>query len=239
MANTVRIAGKYGVYYYIDSSLSSERLTSSQMESNARYIYSWCKNEQPSWTLEAIAAILGNMQSEGIMNPAQWEYGKDKRPTSGYGLVQWTPSTNFTDWANGQGLPLKAIDSQMMRIEYERAAGLQYYKTSKYNFSFTDFLTGKHTVDELARAWLYNYERPGDPASSESIRVTRAVNWYNTLSGAEPTPPDPEVPDPGPDVPQPPGEVVTKKMPFYMYPSWRRQNVNYQPIYTTNSNQTL
>lgn len=236
MANTIETTGRYGKYYYIDSSNSADRLTNAQMETNATYIYSWCRGEQPTWTGEAIAAICGNMQSEGILNPAQWEYGKNKRPTSGYGLVQWTPSTNFTDWANSEGLNVKAIDSQMQRIEYERVNGLQYYKTSAYNFSFTDFLTGNHTVDELARAWLYNYERPANPAGSEAIRVQRAENWYRVFEGEEPTPPGP---NPGPDPPNPPERIVEKRMPFYMYPYFRRSNVNYNTFSTSNSNITI
>lgn len=200
MAATQTVTDSYGTYYYIDSASSADRLTWPQMQTNATYFYNYCASKYPTWTLEAISAILGNVQSEGIMNPSQWEYGYGMSPDWGYGLVQWTPGSKFLNWCTENNLERTAMSSNIDRLEYERSTGIQYYATASYNFSFTSFLTEEHTVDELARAWLYNYERPGDPAATESIRVSQANTWYEFLSGQEPDPPDPpDPPGPGPD----------------------------------------
>lgn len=58
--------GTYGVYYgnLFDS---SQALTLRQMQINAEYIYRALTDK--GWTLNAIAGILGNMQSESSINP--------------------------------------------------------------------------------------------------------------------------------------------------------------------------
>lgn len=48
--------------------------TQADRENNARLIYSVLLTY--GWTLEAIAAALGNMQSEGLLNPGQCEFGR-------------------------------------------------------------------------------------------------------------------------------------------------------------------
>lgn len=218
MPDTVEVISAYGAYYYIDSSHASDVLTTLQMESNVTVMHNIVSDKFPSWTTEALAALCGNGQSEGALNPSQWQYGLNKSLSGGYGLWQWTPATKFLNWAADRGYDRTSILYQIYRIEFERSTGIQYYATTDYNFSFTDFLTGVHTVEELARAWLYNYERPADPASSESIRVQRSERWYTFLTGQEPTPPGPEPPGPGPK-PQEGGNG----MPLYMYPAFRKK----------------
>lgn len=46
---------------------SSQALTRSQMEVNATYI--WAYLRQLGWTMNAVAGLLGNMQSESSINP--------------------------------------------------------------------------------------------------------------------------------------------------------------------------
>lgn len=46
---------------------SSQALTRSQMEVNATYI--WAYLRQQGWTMNAVAGMLGNMQSESSINP--------------------------------------------------------------------------------------------------------------------------------------------------------------------------
>ena len=62
----LRRYGQYGLYYGNDYS-SSEALTLTQMQINAEYIYRALTAQ--GWTLNAIAGILGNMQSESSINP--------------------------------------------------------------------------------------------------------------------------------------------------------------------------
>lgn len=209
---TIQDANIYGDYYYIDSDKSSERLTQSQMNVNASNIWLQIQTEFPSWTINAVSAILGNIQSEGIMNPSQWEYGHNKSLSYGYGLVQWTPATKILNWLDENSYSRTDTIPQIRRLEYERSTGIQYYKTNSYPISFTTFLTDTTLgVDYLATAWLYNYERPRYPEQSKSVRISRSNAWKEYLSGITPTPPY------IPDVPS--GLThLTAGMKIYMYP---------------------
>ena len=59
--------------------------------------------------------------------------------------------------SNGTILPMKFI-------KYEE------YKISTYNAGL------------MALAWLYNYERPGDPGATKQDRIDAANYWYGILS---------------------------------------------------------
>ena len=60
------------------------------MQNNAVLLWSYFKAQ--GWTLNAVAAMLGNMQSESTINPGIWE-GLDPF-VGGYGLVQWRLTQN-------------------------------------------------------------------------------------------------------------------------------------------------
>ena len=64
--------------------------TSAEAIENAKIITWFCY--RAGWTPEAIAALLGNISRECGMDPAAGEVGG-----TGYGLVQWTPSTVLTN----------------------------------------------------------------------------------------------------------------------------------------------
>lgn len=177
--------GNYGVYFGSPYN-SSGALTHGQMEVNAEYIYNALIVD--GWTLESISAMLGNMQVESSINPGRWEndvVGGD--PTAhGYGLVQWTPYTNYTDWATSSGYTDPSImDSNLARINYELANNLQWIPTIAYPLSFEAFKESTASPDILAMAFLANYERPADP--NQPIRGEYALNWYNYLSNIYPT----------------------------------------------------
>lgn len=191
MAQTIIGEGTYGTYYYIDSASASDVLTQEHQEANALYIYSWCKDVHPDWTPNAIAAICGNFQHEGIMNPSQWEYGYNMSTEHGYGLGQWTPASDLLNWLSVEGFPRYEIDGQMARIAWEAENGQQWISTSSYPISFFDFLVSEDSPADLASAWLYDWERPLEPAATESIRRQDAEKWYRYLTGEEPTPPEP------------------------------------------------
>ena len=75
--------------------------STSQKEVNARFVYDYFKAK--GWTKQAIGALLGNMQKESLLNPGLWE-GGTPATNRGFGLVQWTNSTVYTDWAKAEGL---------------------------------------------------------------------------------------------------------------------------------------
>lgn len=163
-------------------------LTQAEMEINARYIYNYLGTR--GWSINAIAGMLGNMQTESSINPGIWE-GLDTGVGPGYGLVQWTPFDKYTDWCAGRGLDPSHMDSALQRIEYELENGLQYYPTDSYPETFSQFKTSTKSPYYLAMAFLANYERPADPVQPN--RGTQAEAWYTFLTG-EPAPSDPSQP---------------------------------------------
>lgn len=188
--------GTFGSYYGNDFN-SSNALNYEQMKVNVTYIYSYLTNK--GWSVNAISAMCGNMQAESSINPGRWQSDRVGGETSGhgYGLVQWTPYTKYTEWVSGDP---STMDNNLSRIIYEVENKLQWIATSKYNYSFKEFSTSNKSVSELAIAFLLNYERPADQSVSvQNYRSGLAENWYTYLTGIEPTPPSEE------------GSSITKK----------------------------
>ena len=207
----VKVNGEYGEFWYWESDSSRDVLSTSQQEANALFFYGQAVNEI-GCTINAVAGMLGNIQHEGILNPAQWQYGLGVgNPDSGYGLCQWTPSTKYTNWCTSNGYNRLYMEPALRRIKWEADNGEQWYPTSAYPISLNEFFVSDREPSWLALAWLYNYERPKDPASTEKLRKDSADRWYTYLSGEEPP-----GPGPGPG----PGEK-RKRMPIWMYPGMR------------------
>lgn len=187
--------GTYGDYYgsYWGESAA---LTADQMETNALYIYSALIDK--GWTAQAIAGLLGNMQHESSINPGRWQSDDVGNTSMGYGLVQWTPSTNYTDWCTSQGYSDPSeMDNAIARIIYELENGLQYISTDSYPLTFREFTKSTGSPYDLACAFAWNYERSwtvlyGTAAEQEALRQKRggaAADWYSYLTGQDPTPP--------------------------------------------------
>lgn len=164
-------------------------LTRAEMEGNAKAIaFVFLAN---GWSLNAIAAMLGNMESESGINPGIYEGLDDTSSTNGFGLVQWTPNTKYKDWCddNGYSPYYDDIFYQIERIIYEVDNGLQWISTSAYPLSFKDFRTSNATPEYLAQAFLYNYERP--KSLNQPNRSTQARAWYNFILNLYPVTPTP------------------------------------------------
>lgn len=196
----IQRTGTYGTYWG-DEQNSSHSLSQAQMEINATYIYNYLTAE--GWTVNAIAGILGNMQNESAINPGRWE-GNNVGTGPGYGLVQWTPYTKYTNWSGIVG-DYSTMDNNLRRIIYELNNNIQYYATSDYPETFRQFTQSTQTPYYLACAFAWNYERSavvlwGTEAEKEALRQRRggsANNWYNYLTGQDPpTPPTPPTPTP-------------------------------------------
>ena len=149
-----------------------------EMQNNADIMYAFFI--QHGWTVNAIAAMFGNMQTESTLNPGIWE---NLNPlVGGYGLVQWTPYTNYSDWAgdgwqdNGQ--------KEMERIIYGLDHHLQWISTRLYPMSFQEFTTSEKPPAYLAQAFLYNYERP--QVKPQPARSRQAEYCYEYRSGQPP-----------------------------------------------------
>ncbi len=160
-------------------------LSQAEMETNARYIWNYLGSR--GWSMGAVAGMLGNMETESTINPGIWE-GLKANEGPGFGLVQWTPYTKYTNWCESRGMDPGEMDSALQRIEYELENGLQYYPTSNYPETFAQFKVSTKDPYYLGMAFLANYERP--KVSNQPKRGTQAEEWYEFLSGL-PAPVDP------------------------------------------------
>lgn len=184
MAVSSRI-GEYGVYFGSTwGSTGSNTLAHQKV--NATYI--WNALSVEGWTLNAVAAMLGNMQAESSIQPGRWEGDVVGINTKGYGLVQWTPATKYTLWIGIANDP-STMDNNLKRIKWEVANNKQWIKTSNYNYTFKQFSQSTDTPENLAAAFLYNYERPRNASSKENYRRKRGRYWYDYLYGLNPPTP--------------------------------------------------
>ena len=153
-------------------------LSLEEMQTNATYIY-WYLSSR-GWTINAIAGMLGNMQTEATINPGIWQnLAVNVGPA--FGLVQWDPFTKYTNWCEANGLDPADMDSALKRIEWELENHEQYYATSAYPETFAEFKVSTKDPYYLGMAFLMNYERPYD--QNQPARGEQAEYWYTYLSG--------------------------------------------------------
>lgn len=170
---------------------SNKYLGMKDMKNNAGVIYSMRGSR---WSVEAISAILGNMQTESTINPGIWESLKPY--WRGYGLVQWTPYTKLTDWImSTRGIDLEQAlvmyNDQLARIDYEAQEGLQWFENPNAPIktppiTLSEFLISKNPPSELANWFLWFYEHPGE--TIQPNRAKQADFWYEYLTGERPPP---------------------------------------------------
>lgn len=158
--------------------ISNSYLGESQMRENALEFSAFLSAR--GWTLNAIAGTLGNIESESTVNPGIWQNLNYGNYSGGYGLVQWTPATNYTDWASANNYDIKDPEGQMIWIDTRTVPTGQWIATSEYNLSFESFKKSTQTPEWLASAFLKNFERAGVEVEDE--RRTQARKWYNYLS---------------------------------------------------------
>lgn len=153
---------------------------------NATIIASYLKTV--GYNMAALCGVIGNMEWESYLNPGQWQLGStiEQWPPAGvgFGLVQWTPWTKFSDWAGSDWRT--NYTKQLERLEFERANGLQWITLSSGQFAgitFNGFLDFEGSPALAARCWCEAYER----GTWAAQRSTYAENWY-TYFRANPIP---------------------------------------------------
>lgn len=181
-----------------------------QRENNAWIVKNWLDVHDPGWSTQALGAFLGNLEQESGINPGIWEglhVGK-----GGWGLVQWTPFTNFTKWAQAKGYAYDSGNAQMEWIRDRTVPTGQWIPTKAYPISFQEFKHSTEDVEWLGMAWCKNFERGvvGD-------RIQYCTYWYDYFDAETNNPEDvsPEDPDENLRPPQPIDFRV--KMPIYFY----------------------
>ena len=157
------------------------------MTNNAGIIKDYFHNN--GWTMNAIAAIVGNMQVESGINPGRWENDDVGNLSGGFGLVQWTPATKLRDWIDSTygGGDYTNGDYQLDRIIYELENGLQYSPEKGFNETFSEWSISNKKPGYLAAAFLCNYEKAANTGWSAQISRARiAEKWYKTFTGENP-----------------------------------------------------
>lgn len=151
---------------------------------NASYIYSFFK--QQGWSDVAIFGLLGNTTHESYNNPGFWERGG----YGGFGIVQWTPSSNYRDWALRKGYPCgtdysepeKYLLGQLWRIMYEFNNGGEWYGVPGFQMSFKTYSQRTDMSPEYAaEAFCRCYERPNLAVCNMTARKNNAKHWSETL----------------------------------------------------------
>lgn len=159
-------------------------LTLEEMQNNALIMREYFLGL--GWTLNAIAGMLGNMQSESTFNPDRWQ--GDETPDDiytsgqGYGLTQWTPGSKMITWADENGLDYQLGDTQMARIRYESENNLQWSTNNWLHMTWDDFIHSDRSPADLARVFVWAYEVPLSP--NVPLRQQQAEYWYTYLAGA-------------------------------------------------------
>lgn len=172
-------------------------LSESQKQNNAKLTYN--KLSAYGWTLNAIAATLGNFERESTINPGIWQNLDSGNMRLGYGMAQWTPASKYIDWANSKGYDIKNGDYQLSFLQYETDSNHYWVQRDGYNITFAEYQKSTAEPEYLAMVFLRNYENAGIAAASE--RKKNARKWYEYLGGYTPdVPVDPDTPD-DPDIP--------------------------------------
>lgn len=157
-------------------------LSQSEMDNNAMITASYLSGK--GWTRNAIAGILGNFWRESTINPGIWQ-DTIPNPSGGYGLAQWTPSTNWTDYANQQGWQIDDGYKQLDFIDLDPINN--YIPTITYPETLSQYKVSNNSPEDCASAWLYNYERAGVVAEQE--RRYWARYYYDFIENVPTLPP--------------------------------------------------
>lgn len=159
----------------------NRHLSDPERQNNAKIVYSNLKGS--GWSTNAIAGVLGNMEHESDINPGIWQnLTPGAGGGGGWGLVQWTPWTKFTDWADQNGYQHDDGDAQLEWIDEQTIQRGQWGPTDKYPMGFNDFKKSTRSCEELASTFLYNFEKPSDIESKDPQRRSSARKWLNYLT---------------------------------------------------------
>ena len=174
-------------------------LTEAQKQANSLYIYNYLTGK--GWSLNAICGLLGNLEKESGINPAEWQTadkngnGQTTGSTSGYGLVQWTPSgTKFLKWAGldakqadvtAKNNPIHLMDKQLEFMLLELKPKTELYTWGDYKKRGPSQMTAKEYISSdldpgvLAKVWEASFERPSVLQRSRAVAATKWFDFIN------------------------------------------------------------
>lgn len=150
------------------------------------------------WTTQAISAVVGNICSEGGLNPWRWQSDIIVGPedfwerTHGYGLAGFTPAGKYIEDTDAQGYPGYAPNylnhpgqptdgAAQIQFIMENP---QYYQThAAYPLTFQEFSQSTESPSYLSDTWLYNFEQPSRPEDTQQYRRDCSEYFYEIFSG--------------------------------------------------------
>lgn len=177
---------------------SNRPLTQIEMEANATMIRKFFV-ERLGWSVNAVAAMLANMQAESSINPGRWESGEVMGDGNGVGLVQWTPWTKLYNWVEetyGSGTSPLDGNIQCERIKWEFEHNQQWIYVDwgpiydgegnliGYQIpgmEWGDWIHSELDVYYLAQVFTTCYERPAEVW--QPWRWEQAEKWLEYLGG--------------------------------------------------------
>ncbi len=156
-----------------------QRLDDADRLINAAFSYQFLSDM--GWSHNAICAFLGNADYESCgINAGKWEY-RQNRIGPGYGIVQWTPSSNYTEWACENGYANDSLEGQLIYLDdsmhFGRGQWLPNHEKvpEGYGMAYEDFITSDADVGYLTQVFAYCYERADSYAMEE--RINYAEEW--------------------------------------------------------------
>lgn len=176
-------------------------LSQSEMDNNALLTDDYLRGKE-SYSINAVSAILGNMQIESTINPAIWE-SLTVDYDRGYGLCQWTPATKLFNWLDSHGYGDRTNGDYQLEF---LASGDDGYGGSAWGnssdpnapssqppISWQEFLISTLPVQTLTDYFMYYWEKPSysESESSKQKRQEAAEYYYELLTGHTPEPPEP------------------------------------------------
>lgn len=170
-------------------------LSPEETTNNATLMYNQVGNRM---TLNAVCAVMGNIQWESYFNPGQWQGSFDVGDMNGgYGLVMWTPASKIFNIVGYDGY--KQVEAIM------NLTANDWIPKPETPMSWEEFKESTGDLDYLTLTFLRNYERAGDEHLAERQQYAR--EWYTYFYGKPPGP------GPGPG----PGPTGSKKMKLMYY----------------------
>ena len=185
-------------------------LSQNEMNNNAYCTYNYLDTK--GWSLNAICALLANMQAESTINPGIWQNLDAGNNNMGFGLVQWTPATKIR---NRSGFSATDGDWQLSQVIKDGESGEQWFPNDQVTpvnppITFKEFEVSTLDLDTLTKYFMWYFEHPGDPTQDRSQAATY---YYELLSGYTPQPPTPPSP--------PSGSGKKMKYIYYLKPYYK------------------
>ena len=148
--------------------VESRPLTQTEMLGNAQEFINYFL--QRGYSENAVKGMITNVGWETTVNPGRWQSEIVGNFYGGFGLVQWTPATNYIDWATSQGFERTNPTGQMIWIDTLTGQG-QWIPTSTYNLSWDEYKTTTQSPEWCVEAFMYCFERPGIPHLDKRLEM--------------------------------------------------------------------